>query len=295
MAFTSTRGPGAALAAVLLCVPCLAERNAIRLTGSSQPGCWNVEEIVNEATKGAGSDREKALALHRFGMAHFIHFDGPIEERGEYVADPMKLIAVYGYALCGNNSAAMNALYNAAGLSARRRSVPGHSIPEVWFEGKWNYIDTDMFGYVFLPDGKIASVDELSRDADLFMRQTSPPSPFYPFDKKEDMASTFRGRNASKDFHPYTNAHMMDLSLRSGRVARGCISGRTDRAATSSRRRSATTSAPSSRTITWRGRCAKIRWRGATARRRPTETGGSNMRRTCARRPSRARTPGAKT
>ena len=209
-----------ALAAVLLCAPSFAERNAIRLTGSSQPGCWSVEEIVGEVTRGAGSDREKALALHRFGMAHFIHYDGPIEERGEYLTDPMKLISVYGYALCGNNSSAMNALYNAAGLKARKRSMPGHSVPEVWFEGKWNYIDTDMFGYVFLPDGKLASVDELAHDADLFVRQSNPPKPFFPFDTKEDMASTFRGVNASKDFHPYTNAHAMNFSLRTGERAR---------------------------------------------------------------------------
>ena len=208
------------IALICLSAACFAERNSIQLTGSAQPGCWNIEQIVGAVTSGAGSDREKALALHRFGMAHFIHFDGPIEERSEYVTDPMKLISVYGYALCGNNSAAMNALYNAAGLKARRRSVPGHSIPEVWFEDKWNYIDTDMFGYVFLPDGKIASVDELSRDADLVLKQTHPPTPFYPFDRKEDMANVFRGRNADKDYHPYSNAHLMNFSLRTGESAR---------------------------------------------------------------------------
>lgn len=163
-----------------------AEQLAIRLVGSAQPNCWDVNDIVAGVTGSAGSDREKALALHRFGMAHLIHFDGPIEERGEYVTDPLKLIGVYGFALCGNNSAAMSALYNAAGLRARTRSMPGHSVPEVWFEGKWNYIDTDMFGYVFLPDGqRIASVDELARDADLFLRQPHPPDPYYPFDEKK--------------------------------------------------------------------------------------------------------------
>jgi len=197
-----------------------AEQHSIHLVGAAQPSCWSVEEIVAEVTKGAATDREKALELHRFGMAHFIHFDGPIEERGEYVTDPMKLIGVYGYALCGNNSAAMNALYNAAGLRARTRTLPGHAVPEVWFEGKWNYIDTDMFGYVFLPDGKrIASVDELAKDADLFLKQAKPPDPYYPFDEKKDMASAFRNVRAQKNYHPYANAHLMNLSLRTGESA----------------------------------------------------------------------------
>ncbi len=201
----------------IFCLSCLnAEQYGIILTGSAQPNCWDTEEIVASVTKGAKTDREKALALHRFGMAHFIHFDGPIEERSEYVTDPMKLIGVYGFALCGNNSCAMNALYNAAGLKARVRSIPGHSIPEIWFEGKWNYIDTDMFGYVYLPDGKIASVDELTKNADLFMQQENPPDPYYPFDKKEDMASVFRNAAPRTNCHPYTNAHMMNLSVRTG-------------------------------------------------------------------------------
>ena len=193
-----------------------AEQLAITLTGSAQPNCWDVKEIVAEVTKNAKSDREKVLALHRFGMAHFIHYDGPIEERSEYVTDPVKLLGVYGFALCGNNSCAMNALYNMAGFKARVRSVPGHAIPEIWFEGKWNYIDTDMFGYVYLPDGHIASVDELVRNADLFMQQKNPPDPFYPFDKKEDMASVFRNASPRTNCHPYTNAHMMNLEVRTG-------------------------------------------------------------------------------
>lgn len=192
-----------------------AEQLSIRLTGQAQPNCWDVADIVSSVTKGAGSEREKALALHKFGMAHQIHFNGPIEERGHYIDDPLKLMAVYGFSLCGNNSKAMTALYNEAGMRARTRSMPGHSVPEVWFEGKWNYIDTDMFGYVFLEDGRrIASVDELVAAPDLFLKQKNPPDPYYPFDEKADMASVFRGAKPSRDHHPYSNAHTMNLALR---------------------------------------------------------------------------------
>jgi hypothetical protein len=204
-------------ALVFACAAARAERLAIHLSGSAQPDCWNLQEIVARVTAGAANDREKALALHRFGMAHFIHFNGPIEERGEYVTDPMKLLNVYGYALCGNNSCAMSALYNAAGLRARTLSLPGHSVPEVWFEGRWNYLDTDMFGYVFHPDGHtIASVDELARNAGWFLEQKNPPEPYYPYDEKTAMAGVFRNAVNHKNYHPYSNAHMMNLGLRTG-------------------------------------------------------------------------------
>jgi len=207
--------------AILLLVGTVAraEHLGIRLEGQAQPDSWSIEKIVADLTAKAASDREKALALHRYGMAHLIHFNGPVEEREEYVTDPLKLIGVYGYALCGNNSDAMAALYNTAGLRTRTRSMPGHSVPEVWFEDKWSYIDTDMFGYVFLPDGRIASVDELTADPDLFVRQKQPPDPFYPFDEKADMASVFRNARPSKNYHPYAAGHMMNLGLRTGESA----------------------------------------------------------------------------
>jgi len=207
--------------AILLLVGTVAraEHLGIHLEVQAQPDSGSIEKIVAGLTAKATSDREKALALHRYGMAHLIHFNGPVEEREEYVTDPLKLIGVYGYALCGNNSDAMAALYNTAGLRARTRSMPEHSVPEVWFDGKWNYIDTDMFGYVFLPDGRIASVDELTADPDLFVRQKQPPDPFYPFDQKPDMASVFRNVRPSKNYHPYAAGHMMNLGLRTGESA----------------------------------------------------------------------------
>ncbi len=191
-----------------------AEIYSVKLVGSAQPGCWSLEGIVKKVTAGLSSDREKALALHRFGMAHQIHYIGPYEG-GREVSDPLKLIGVYGYDLCGNNSTTMCALYNLAGLKARRRGATGHVVPEVWFEGKWNYIDTDMFGYVYLPDDKtLASVDELAANPDLWLREGRRPDPFFPWDPPNAMRKAFIAIKGWKDYHPYSLAHIMRLGLR---------------------------------------------------------------------------------
>ena len=191
-----------------------AEIYSVKLVSSAQVNCWSLEEIVAALTAGITNERDKALALHRFGMAHQIHFIGPYEG-GRYVHDALKLLGVYGYDLCGNNSAAMCALYNLAGMKARRRSLVGHVVPEVWFEGKWNYIDTDMFGFVYLPgDQKIASVDELIANPDLWLRQGKKPDPFFPFDPPESMKEAFINPEGDKDYHSYSLAHIMRLGLR---------------------------------------------------------------------------------
>jgi len=207
---------GCLLAATFLTVsPLKAGQDDIRLRATGQQACGSLEEIVAGLTAGLGSEREKALALHEFGMKHQIHFNGPYEN-GELVVDALKLLNVYGCDLCGNNSSAMCALYNLAGLKARRRGLVGHVVPEVWFEGKWNYIDTDMFGYVFLDDKQhIASVDELIADPDLWTRAGARrPVPFFPWDPPESMKKAFIQPESWHDYHPYSLGHSFGLSLR---------------------------------------------------------------------------------
>ncbi len=202
--------------AMVLAPAARAELFSIKLVGSSQPGSWSLEEIVDQVTDGITGERQKALALHEFGMKQQIHYIGPFEG-GLYVHDALKMLGVYGYNLCGNNSATMCALYSLAGLQTRRRGGTGHVIPEIWFDSKWNYIDTDMFGYVFLPDDNhIASFDELVANPELFARAGKRPSPFYPWDPPEAMMKAFIDPPGWTDYHGYSLAHMMRLELRTG-------------------------------------------------------------------------------
>ncbi len=197
------------------CMNLRGEQLSIKLVGSAQPSCWSLEDIVAGVIDEEMSDREKVVALHQFGMAHILHYDGPTEDRRSYVYDAMKILGVYGHSLCGNNSATMSALYETAGLRTRLRNLNGHVVPEVWFEGRWHCVDTDLYGYVYLPDrATLASVDDLLSDPGLFDRQEAPPKPYFPFDTMESMKSLFRNTEGLKNYHPYANAHLMNLSLR---------------------------------------------------------------------------------
>ncbi len=189
-----------------------AERNSIKITAAGQPDTWTLESIVESVTRDLTSDRERALALHEFGMSHQIHFVGPREEYS-YLSDALKILSVYGYSLCGISSAAMSALYNLAGMKARRRFITGHVVPEVFFDGSWNYIDTDMFGYVLKPDGSLASVDELLETPSLF-DYPNRPEPFFPFDGAETMKHAFTNTEGLRDCHPYSISHILSLNLR---------------------------------------------------------------------------------
>jgi hypothetical protein len=205
-----------AVVAFLFATTARAELFSIELRGDNQPFCGSLEEIVAQVTEGLTGDREKTLALHEFGMRHEIHFVGPYEG-GMFVFDALKMLGVYGYNLCGNSSSTMCALYSVAGLQTRRRGGASHVVPEVWFDNKWNYVDTDMYGYVFLPDDKhLASFEELVANPELFARSGRKPQTYFPWDPPETMIKAFTNPPGWTDYHGFSLAHMMRLELRTG-------------------------------------------------------------------------------
>jgi hypothetical protein len=109
------------------------------------------------------SDADKAQAVWRSVVA-FRHQDEPPRELlrlDGHVHDPIKLFNVYGYSQCDCAAAAMAALGRAAGLTARGRSLAGHSVAELSFGGGWHMLDAAYIDQFPELDGRLADVDEL--------------------------------------------------------------------------------------------------------------------------------------
>lgn len=110
------------------------------------------------------SDQEKALAVWRSAWM-FRHQDVPPDEylqREGNVHDPIKLFNVYGYGMCCCASASVQALARHAGLESRGWAITSHSVPEVFWDGAWHMLDASLICYFPHPDGRIASVSEIS-------------------------------------------------------------------------------------------------------------------------------------
>lgn len=127
----------------------------------------SVKEIVARAVKPGMSDREKAIALWRLQTTHRFHATTGDNE----VNDPVKVLNVYGYSTCGNDSICLSGLWRAAGFTVRPARCPGHCIPQVFHDGRWHLLDSDMGPFYLLRDNQtIASEQDLVRDHDLVKR-----------------------------------------------------------------------------------------------------------------------------
>lgn len=131
-----------------------------------------VADIVDDALRSYGdpakmTPAEKARAIWEFLRRHRFHATtGDLEVR-----DPVKMLNVYGYSLCGDNAAVLMDLWRAAGFQSRRGFPLGHCVNEVWYDGGWHLWDADESMIYLDRDNKtVVSERKLASDHDLGWR-----------------------------------------------------------------------------------------------------------------------------
>lgn len=136
------------------------------------------------------------------------------------VNDPVKLLNVYGWAICAQNADLLLGLFQAAGLPARLRGLPGHVVCEVSYDGLWHVLDADMRTWFRASDGHILGVDELARNAQpLIVENTNKSNPCNLPDRSlDDYAGMYDRAKGEAFVFPFwaTRAHTMDFMLRPG-------------------------------------------------------------------------------
>ena len=100
---------------------------------------WTIRDVATDATRGTNTPAERARAVWEFCRRHRFHACTWDNE----CYDALKVLHVYGYTLCGNESHVINDLWKTAGLKTRRGYPVGHSITEVFYDGAYHLMDSD--------------------------------------------------------------------------------------------------------------------------------------------------------
>ena len=127
--------------------------------------------IIKSVVKPEMTNDEKAIAIYDFCRTAFYHFRYPAEENAGI--GPLKDINVYGWSLCGGLHTVLGELYKEAGFKYRYRgwSNPGHTTIEVFYDGKWHYLDTFLCFYAWDRDRKtLVGQDDIKEDASLALK-----------------------------------------------------------------------------------------------------------------------------
>ncbi|MGB2822604.1 MAG: hypothetical protein WBF17_16590, partial [Phycisphaerae bacterium] len=111
------------------------------------------------------TDEDKALAIWKT-VVKYRHQNPPPNEllqNERNVHDVMKTIHVYGYGMCCCAAANVEQLARHIGFDARGWAITVHSVPEVFYGGRWHLLDGSLMNYFRAPDGALASVEQISK------------------------------------------------------------------------------------------------------------------------------------
>ena len=162
---------------------------------------FSQQTIANSVVEGLSTDREKALAIFYFYITHRYHKgNGDNGAQG----DVSQAINVFGFNTCGNSTLCVSDLLSKVGMRDFIFShCPGHCVPQVFFDGKYNTLDGDMATMMLLRDNHtLANELDLIRDHDLIKRvhQYGIMSPMDPVKNNEDYSQyyTWEGETTQK-------------------------------------------------------------------------------------------------
>jgi len=120
--------------------------------------------IFNKITKGARSNTEKQLKVLDFIQKSSYHTDTIASySQGDWVYDPLVLLEL-GNMYCTQGAILAIDLFGSAGYPGRLVQLAHHQIAEIYYDGDWHYLDTDLFGdgETIMDNGNIPSVAEMS-------------------------------------------------------------------------------------------------------------------------------------
>jgi hypothetical protein len=192
-----------------------------RMTVNGLYDWYDVDAIVAEATRGATTDEEKALAIWWWVL--YKRFQRSPADRS--ALHPVRAMNGYGYGICGHASAWMKRLLTAAGIPARVQEIWGHTISEAYWGGSWHVLDSNVKVFYLNRDNRtIASLATLEKDAWLIERGIHPRDPWFrqpdpPGRNREFVDHIVTAKDNYED-HSYdaeiAKDHTMAMTLRPG-------------------------------------------------------------------------------
>ncbi|MBN1807704.1 MAG: hypothetical protein JW909_01460, partial [Planctomycetes bacterium] len=146
------------------------EARNVRIRSDRCPDFYSTRTMAESVTKGLKTDRDKVLAIYDLFRSVCYHHAYP-QEKDAHVGT-LKLMNSYGWTLCGGQASCLITLFEDAGYKTRYRgwSNPGHTTMEVFYGGRWHYMDSFLKFVAFRDDGSIASQEDIIANPDIALR-----------------------------------------------------------------------------------------------------------------------------
>lgn len=149
------------LGCALATAPAYAQVSNIKVVTDASPDYHDMAGLVHSITSRWDEPRDQTWALY-YWMHKARRQTSPMSVHGYDLADPIMQFNDYGYAMCSTISGIKVGIWHHMGLPGQYWDVTLHTVPQVYYDGRWHMYDNSMSVIYTLCDGHtIAGIEDI--------------------------------------------------------------------------------------------------------------------------------------
>lgn len=150
-----------AIILLFVALPARGEVYNLKVVTDASPDYSDLDSLVHSATSRWENDEDKMWAL--FYWNHIARRQtNPQSLHGKDLTDPIMQFNDYGFTQCSTISGMNVAIWTYMGYPAKYYDIGAHTVPEVFYGGRWHHYDNSLSVIYTLCDGKsIAGIEDV--------------------------------------------------------------------------------------------------------------------------------------
>ncbi len=147
----------------MCCLMARADVYNLKIITDASPDYSDLPSMIHSMTAKFNTAEEKCWAV--FYWNHIARRQTqPMLLHGMELTDPIRQFNDYGYTMCSTISGINCGIWHNMGLPARFWDISLHTVPEVFYDGRWHMYDNSMSALYTLCDGKtLAGVEDIGK------------------------------------------------------------------------------------------------------------------------------------
>jgi hypothetical protein len=135
----------------------------LKVVTDASPDYTDMPSMVRSITSHWDTDEQRMWALYYWN--HIARRQtGPMILHGKAETDPIRQFNDYGYTMCSTISGINCSIWDFMGYKVRYWDIAVHTVPEVFYDGRWHLYDNSLSNIYTLCDGHtIAGVEDIGK------------------------------------------------------------------------------------------------------------------------------------
>ncbi|HEY5910254.1 MAG TPA: hypothetical protein VJA21_06575 [Verrucomicrobiae bacterium] len=135
----------------------------LKVVTDASPDYSDLPSMIHSISARFATGEEKCWAVYYWN--HIARRQtAPMELHGMELTDPIRQFNDYGYTMCSTIAGINCAIWQNMGLRTKFWDISLHTVPEVFYDGRWHMYDNSMSALYTLCDGKtLAGVEDIGK------------------------------------------------------------------------------------------------------------------------------------